>query len=149
MAIGFVLKVATSNDRRQSEEEGSSEMTWKEILEGEEMTINAAASDIEFVQKLIALNEQITDEINLQANGLLLDEGARGGADSFNHLKALVGEMHTLLSNTVCNEAPRLARRRRRRRKGRLNDRRQHKTDARSGYLRRSATVVNRPGEVD
>jgi len=106
MAIGFVLKVATSNDRRQSEEEGSSEMTWKEILEGEEMTINAAASDIEFVQKLIALNEQITDEINLQANGLLLDEGARGCADSFNHLKALVGEMHTLLSNTVFNEAP-------------------------------------------
>ena len=104
-AAGRIVKRGEEGREEGHEEEGSSEMTWKEILEGEEMTINAAASDIEFVQKLIALNEQITDEINLQAKGLLLDEGARGCADSFNHLKAVVGEMHTLLSNTVFNEA--------------------------------------------
>jgi hypothetical protein len=61
-------------------------------------TINASASDVVFVQKLIALNDQIAKELNLQSAGLLSEQGGAGNADSFNRLKALVDEMHALLS---------------------------------------------------
>jgi hypothetical protein len=76
-------------------------MTKATFPTGEEITINAEASDLEFLQRLIALNDDIAREINRQADGLLSEEGRRGNADSFKRLKALVDEMHALLSNTV------------------------------------------------
>jgi hypothetical protein len=75
-------------------------MTKATLPTGEEITINAEACNLEFLQGLIALNDDITREINRQADGFLSEEGGRGNADSFKRLKALVDEMHALLSNT-------------------------------------------------
>jgi len=75
--------------------------TVKNVLTGEERTIKASASDVAFVQKLIALNDKITHEINSQADGLLTEKGAPGNADSFDRLKTLVDELHTLVFNTA------------------------------------------------
>jgi hypothetical protein len=68
---------------------------------GREMTIDASASDVKFIQKLIELNDKITYEINFQANGLLSEKGAPGNVDSFDRLKALVDELHALVFNTA------------------------------------------------
>jgi hypothetical protein len=65
---------------------------------GEEVEINAAASDVEFIQMLIAFNENIAREINNQAYGLINNAGAEKLAESFNQLKAMVADMHAFLS---------------------------------------------------
>ena len=80
-------------------------MTKVKLASGEEVEIKAEASDAEFVQALIALNDQITSEINIQAKGLLFNAGGEGTADSFNRLKSLVGEMHALLSDASLTDA--------------------------------------------
>jgi hypothetical protein len=80
-------------------------MTKARLPSGEEVMTSADASDVEFVQHLVALNDKITHEINLQAKGLFLEEGWRGDAGSFNQLKELVNEMHALLSDATLADA--------------------------------------------
>jgi hypothetical protein len=66
---------------------------------GQEMTIDADESDMEFIQVLITLNDKIADEINLLAKNLCLGANARDNVEPLNRLKAAVGELHALLSN--------------------------------------------------
>jgi hypothetical protein len=97
--------VADWKTHAEDAEEGKREMTKVKLASGEEVEIKAEASDVDFVQALIALNDQITSEINIQAKGLLFNSGGEGTADSFNRLKSLVGEMHALLSDASLTDA--------------------------------------------
>jgi hypothetical protein len=47
-------------------------MTKVRLSNGQEMTVDADESDVEFIQVLITLNDKITDEINLLAKNLRL-----------------------------------------------------------------------------
>jgi hypothetical protein len=47
-------------------------MTKVRLSDGQEMTVDADESDVEFIQVLITLNDKITDEINLLAKNLRL-----------------------------------------------------------------------------
>jgi hypothetical protein len=74
-------------------------MTKVKLSNGQELTIDADESDVEFIQILIALNDKITDEINLMAKNLCLGANARDNMDPLNRLKAAVDELHAVLSN--------------------------------------------------
>ena len=63
------------------------------------MTIDADASDVEFIQTLSALNDKITGEINLLAGNLFSGADTRKNVEPLNRLKAAVGELHAILSN--------------------------------------------------
>jgi hypothetical protein len=81
-------------------EERTGEMTKVRLSNGQEMTVDADESDVEFIQVLITLNDKITDEINLLAKNLRLGVNAGENVEPLNRLKAAVGELHAILSNT-------------------------------------------------
>jgi hypothetical protein len=74
-------------------------MTKVRLSNGQEMTVDADESDVEFIQVLITLNDKITDEINLLAKNLCLGANARDNVEPLNRLKAVVDELHAILSN--------------------------------------------------
>ena len=74
-------------------------MTKVRLSNGQEMTVDADESDVEFIQVLIALNDKIADEINLLAKNLCLGANARDNVEPLNRLKAAVDELHAILSN--------------------------------------------------
>jgi hypothetical protein len=75
------------------------EMTKVRLSNGQEMTIEANESDVEFIQILIALNDKIADEINLLTKNLCLGADAKDNVEPFNRLKAAVDELHAILFN--------------------------------------------------
>jgi len=74
-------------------------MTKVRLPNGRVMTIDADASDVEFIQTLSALNDKITGEINLLAGNLFSGADARKNVEPLNRLKAAVDELHAILSN--------------------------------------------------
>ena len=74
-------------------------MTKVRLSDGQEMTVDADESDVEFIQVLITLNDKITDEINLLAKNLCLGGNAGENVEPLNRLKAAVDELHAILSN--------------------------------------------------
>jgi hypothetical protein len=74
-------------------------MTKVRLSNGQEMTVDADESDVEFIQVLITLNDKITDEINLLAKNLRLGVNAGENVEPLNRLKAAVDELHAILSN--------------------------------------------------
>jgi len=74
-------------------------MTKVRLSNGQEMTIDADESDLEFIQVLIGLNDKITGEINLLAKNLCLGANAQENVEPLNRLKAAVDELHAILSN--------------------------------------------------
>jgi len=74
-------------------------MTKVRLPNGREMTIDADASDVEFIQTLSALNDKITGEINLLAGNLFSGADVRKNVEPLNRLKAAVDELHAILSN--------------------------------------------------
>jgi hypothetical protein len=74
-------------------------MTKVRLSNGQEMTVDADDSDVEFIQVLIALNDKIADEIDLMAKNLFLGANARENVEPLNRLKAAVDELHAILSN--------------------------------------------------
>jgi len=75
------------------------EMTKVRLSNGQEMTVDADESDVEFIQVLITLNDKIADEINLLAKNLCLGANAINNVEPLNRLKAAVDELHAILSN--------------------------------------------------
>jgi len=63
------------------------------------MTIDADASDVDFIQTLSALNDKITGEINLLAGNLFSGADPRKNVEPLNRLKVAVDELHAILSN--------------------------------------------------
>jgi hypothetical protein len=74
-------------------------MTKVRLSDGQEMTVDADESDVEFIQVLITLNDKITEEINLLAKNLCLGVNAGENVEPLNRLKAAVDELHAILSN--------------------------------------------------
>jgi hypothetical protein len=74
-------------------------MTKVRLSNGQEMTVDADESDLEFIQVLIALNNNITGEIDLLAKNLCLGASAQENVEPLNRLKAAVDELHAILSN--------------------------------------------------
>ena len=74
-------------------------MTKVRLSNGQELTVDADESDVEFIQVLIALNDKIADEINLLAKNLCLEANAVDNVEPLNRLKAAVDELHAILSN--------------------------------------------------
>ena len=74
-------------------------MTKVRLSNGQELTVDADESDVEFIQVLISLNDKIAAEINLLAKNLCLGANARDNVEPLNRLKAAVDELHALLSN--------------------------------------------------
>ena len=68
-------------------------------INGQVTTVDADESDVEFIQILIALNEKITDEINLLAKNLFSGVNARDNVEPLNRLKTAADELHAILSN--------------------------------------------------
>ena len=66
---------------------------------GQEMTIDADESDVEFIQVLISLNNKIADQINLLAKNLCSGASSRDNVEPLNRLKVAVDELHAILSN--------------------------------------------------
>jgi len=63
------------------------------------MTIDADASDVDFIRTLSALNDKITGEINLLAGNLFSGADPRKNVEPLNRLKVAVDELHAILSN--------------------------------------------------
>jgi hypothetical protein len=82
-------------------------MTKVRLPSGQEMAIDADASDVEFIQILIALNDKIAGEINLLAKNLCLGANSRDNVEPLNRLKAAVDELHVILSNAKVVEPTR------------------------------------------
>jgi hypothetical protein len=74
-------------------------MTKVRLSNGQEMTVDADESDVEFIQILITLNDKIADEINLLAKNLYLGANAKGNVEPLDRLKVAVDELHAILSN--------------------------------------------------
>jgi hypothetical protein len=74
-------------------------MTKVRLSNGQELTVDADESDVEFIQILIALNEKIANEINLLAKNLCFGANALENVEPLNRLKATVDELHAILSN--------------------------------------------------
>jgi hypothetical protein len=74
---------------------------------GQEMAIDADASDVEFIQILIALNDKIAGEINLLTKNLCFGANPQENVEPLNRLKAVVDELHAILSDAkVVEQAP-------------------------------------------
>ena len=82
-------------------------MTKVRLPKGRVMTIDADASDVEFIQILIALNDKIAGEINLLAKNMFLGANAQENVEPLNRLKAAADELHAILSVAkVVEQAP-------------------------------------------
>ena len=82
-------------------------MTKVRLPSGQEMAIDADASDVEFIQILIALNDKIAGEINLLAKNMFLGANAQENVEPLNRLKAAADELHAILSVAkVVEQAP-------------------------------------------